>query len=85
MIRTTVDSIVREINAAQEDYVIALFGSVENFARIAHLYIIEEEKMENTAIGNHLGDHVLLRATVRWRIRQKTMTELGHKPTESGE
>jgi len=64
--------------AAMDEYLLGIFGTREDAARFAHLYVLEVEQTKVEAL-TEVGrgeDSFQVRASTRYRLRPKTTEEL---------
>lgn len=63
-----------------DDYLLHHFGSREAAERFAHLYVLEVESPRTELVPNP-GHDLVMRSTIRYRLRLKTVEELTDKGT----
>ncbi|WP_136053447.1 hypothetical protein [Microbacterium sp. K5D] len=63
-----------------DDYLLNHFGSQEEAERFAHLYVLEVES-PRIEVGSNPEHDLVMRSTIRYRLRLKTVEELNDKET----
>lgn len=61
-----------------DDYLVQHFGSREDAERFAHLYVLEVESPSFRCESGQ-GNDLVMRSTIRYRLRLKTVEELGEE------